>query len=246
VKDKWGPLIANIHVPKPGWKYLYADYSQGELMIAACLSGDKFMIESFQKGDADYHSEVAIAAFGPNFTKDDRQACKKLTFGWLFGGNVYEIAMNALQFQGPVAERFAHEWDNLFKDVIAWREQQGVLMQKQGYVESVFGRRRRYLLLTSRNIGKAKRVAINAPIQSALSDLNLISATRLHEIYKSCDYAKVVMLIHDSLIMEVRDDHVEEVSKMMHKVMVDTPKEVFPQVPFKADVKVGTRLGDLT
>jgi DNA polymerase-1 len=246
VHDKWGPLIANMHVPEPGWKYLYADYSQGELMIAACYSGDEFMIRSFQKGDADYHSEVAVAAFGPNFTKDERQACKKLTFGWLFGGNVYEIAMNALQFEGPVAERFAHEWDDLFKGVIAWRERQGELMLEQGYVQSVFGRRRRYLLLTSRNVGKAKRVAINAPIQSALSDLNLISATRLHEIYKSTDYAKVVLLIHDSLIMEVRDDKVEEVKAVMHEIMIDTPRKVFPQVPFRADVKIGERLGDLT
>jgi DNA polymerase-1 len=246
VTDKWGPLISNAHVPKPGWKYLYADYSQAELMAAACMSNDEFMIGTFQKKDVDYHSEVARAAFGENFTRDERQACKRLTFGWLYGGNAYEIALDALQFEGPVAERFAREWDDLFKGVVAWREQQGILMQKQGYVESVFGRRRRYLLLTSRNVGKAKRVAMNAPIQSAVSDLTLISATRLHEIYKGTDYAKVVLLIHDSLIMEVKDEHVEEVKKKMHEVMLETPREVFPQITFQAEVKVGERLGDLT
>lgn len=246
VTDKWGPLIANAHVPKKGWKYLYADYSQAELMAAACMSGDEFMMGTFRKKDVDYHSEVARAAFGENFTRDERQACKRLTFGWLYGGNAYEIALDALQFEGPVAERFAKEWDMLFKGVVAWRKLQGDLMQKQGYVESVFGRRRRYLLLTSRNVGKAKRVAVNAPIQSAVSDLTLISAIRLHKIYKGCDYAKVVLLIHDSLIMEVKDEHIEEVEVKMRDVMLETPREVFPQIQFQADVKIGERLGDLT
>ena len=246
VTDKWGPLIANAHVPRPGWKFLYADYSQAELMAAACMSSDEFMLSTFRKKDVDYHGEVALAAFGENFTRDERQACKRLTFGWLYGGNAYQIALDALQFEGPVAKRFAKEWDDLFKGVVAWRKLQGDLMQKQGYVQSVFGRRRRYLLLTSRNVGKAKRVAVNAPIQSAVSDLTLISAIRLHKAYQHMDYANVVLLIHDSLIMEVRDDHVEEVKKTMHDIMLDVPREVFPQIQFQAEVKIGSRLGDLT
>lgn len=246
IKEKWSVLVANTHVPKKGWKLVYADYSQAELMVAACLSGDEFMLDTFRKEGADYHSEVARSAFGENFTHDDRQHAKRLTFGWLFGGNVYEIALNALQYEGPVAQRFAEEWDRLFAKVVAWREAQGELMQRQGYVESIFGRRRRYLLLTSRNVGKAKRVAMNAPIQSAASDLNLVSAIRLHEIYKDTDYAHVILLIHDSTILEVKDEYVEEVKKVMHQVMLEVPKEVFPQVPFQADVKVGEKLGDLT
>ena len=246
VQDKWGPLVANTHVPKSGWKLVYADYSQAELMVAACLSGDKFMIQSFQKEDADYHSEVARAAFGENFTHDDRQHAKRLTFGWAFGGDVYEIALNALQYEGPVAQRFAEEWDRLFFTFVSWRDAQGDLMQKQGYVESVFGRRRRFLLLSSRNIGKAKRIAVNAPIQSAASDLTLVSATKLYEQYRKTDYAAVILLIHDAIVMEVKDEHVNEVSEVMQQIMVSTAAEYFPQVPFRADVKVGTRLGDLT
>jgi len=246
IKDKWSLLFANAHVPPKGWSLLYADYSQAELMVAACLSGDAFMINAFQGEDADYHSEVALAAYGPNFTRDERQHCKRLTFGWLFGGNVEEIALKALHFQGPVAKRFAAEWDDLFKTLVEWRKAQGAKMRKQGYVESVFGRRRRYLLLSDRNIGKAQRVAINAPIQSAVSDLNLISATRLYELYRNVEYAHVVLLIHDSLILEVRDEHVEDVAATMERVMVSTAAQYFPQVPFKAEVKVGKRLGDLT
>jgi len=245
VTDRWGPLVANVHIPQPGWKFIYADYSQAELRALACLSGDKFMLQTFRDGK-DYHSEVAVAAYGPDFTRDERQHCKRLTFGWAFGGNVKELALDALQFEGPVAERFAHEWDLLFEDAVKWRESQGDLMQKQGYVESVFGRRRRYVLLTPDNVGKARRVAINAPIQSVISDLTLISAVRLHAKYRHTDYARVILLIHDSATMEVRDDKVEEVRKVMKQVMMDTAAEIFPQIPFVADTKVGVRLGDLT
>ena len=244
VTDKWGPMVANMHRSRPGWSFLYADYSQAELMVAAGLSGDEFMISTFQNEGADYHDEVARAAFGKDFTKDNRQACKRLTFGWLYGGNVKEIALDALQFDGPVAERFAHEWDNLFKTIVAWRETQGQLMLKQGFVESIYGRRRRQLLLVRENIGKAKRIAINAPIQSAVSDFNLIAAARLYRVYKDTDYAKVVLLIHDSLIMEVRNDMIEEVKPVMRRIMLEVPKEKFPMIPFKAEVKVGTMLGD--
>jgi len=244
VTDKWGPMVANIHRSRPGWSFLYADYSQAELMVAAGLSGDKFMISTFQNEEADYHEEVARAAFGENFTKDNRQACKRLTFGWLYGGNVKEIALDALQFDGPVAERFANEWDDLFKTIVAWRKTQGDLMLKQGFVASIYGRRRRQLLLVRDNIGKAKRIAINAPIQSAVSDFNLLAAARLYYHYRSTDYAKVVLLIHDSLIMEVRNDMIEEVKPVMRRIMLEVPTEKFPEIPFKADVKVGTMLGD--
>jgi len=238
-------MVANIHIPRPGCKFLYADYSQAELMALACLSKDEFMMDAFRRGE-DYHGTVAVAAFGKDFTRDERQACKRLTFGWAYGGNVFEIAMNALQFEGSVAKRFASEWDQLFHQAVAWRKAQGELMIKQGYVESALGRRRRFPLLSSKNMGKAKRIAINAPIQSVISDLLLISATRLYEIYKHIKEINVILLIHDSCVLEVPDEHVDEVAETMQRVLLEVAADVFPQIPFRADVKVGTRLGDLT
>lgn len=245
VSDKWGPLVANIHIPPEGFSFLYADYSQAELMALACLSDDEFMLDAFRRGE-DYHNVVASAAFGENFTRDERQASKRLTFGWAYGGNVFEIAMNALQFEGNVAKRFATEWDKLFFKAVAWRKAQGELMIKQGYVESLLGRRRRYALLTSKNVGKAKRVAINAPIQSIISDLLLISATRLYEHYKNDKDINVILLIHDSCVLEAPNERVEEVKAVMERILLEVAAEIFKQIPFRADVKVGTRLGDLT
>ena len=245
VTDKWGPMVANIHKPEPGWALMYADFSQAELMAIASLSNDQFMINAFQKEGVDYHSEVSMAAFG-DLTKDHRVASKRLTFGWAYGGNVKEIAIQALQVDNNLAEKFAKDWDERFQGVVKWRQSQGELMVSQGYVASVFGRRRRQLLLLPKNLGKAKRMAVNAPVQSAISDLNLLSAVRLYQRFKDTDYAKVILLIHDSLILTVRDDMVEEVKQIMHDTMLAVPKEVFPRIPFKAEVKVGYRLGDLT
>lgn len=244
ITDKWGPMVANIHKPEPGWVLLYADYSQAELMAIAVLSGDQFMIKTFRSG-ADYHDEVSQEAFGDS-SKDHRVASKRLTFGWAYGGNVKEIAMQALQVDSAIAERFAREWDERFAGVVAWRKTQAEKMQRQGYVESILGRRRRQLLLTDKNIGKAKRIAVNAPVQSAVSDLNLLSAVRLYQRYENTDYARVILLIHDSLIMEVREDRADEVIDVMYTTMLEVPKEFFPEIQFKTEVKTGYRLGDLT
>jgi len=245
VTDHFGPLVANIHIPPPGFTFVYADFSQAELMAAAGLSNDRFMIGTFQKERADYHREVSLAAFGDT-TADHRVMSKRITFGWLFGGNVEEIATKALQVDSNIGKRFAEKWEATFSGFVTWRNAQRRLMLTQGYVESLTGRRRRQLLILDSNKGKAGRIAINSPIQSLISDFNLIAATRLYQIYKDVEWADVVLLIHDSLIMQVRDDKVDEVSKVMQATMLSVPKEYFPDIPFIADIKTGKRLGDIT
>ena len=245
VTDHFGPLVANIHIPPPGYSFVYADFSQAELMAAAGLSNDRFMIRSFQNENADYHDQVSQAAFGDS-SADHRVMSKRITFGWLFGGNVEEIATKALQVDSNIGKRFADEWEKRFAGFVAWRSAQRRKMLTEGYVESLTGRRRRQLLILDSNKGKAGRIAINSPIQSLVSDFNLIAATRLYQLYKDVDWADVILLIHDSLIMQVRDDKVEEVRKIMRETMLQVPKEYFPDIPFKADTKVAKRLGDIT
>jgi len=238
-RDKWAMLISGMNTAAPGHKFVYADYSQAELRIAAALSNDEFMMQSFIDG-ADYHSEVARAAFGENYTKEDRTACKRLTFGWLYGGNAYEIAMKALQFEGAIAERFARRWEEMFGTFTTWRTKQGKKMLRQGYVESITGRRRRLPLITKHTKGKALRIAANMPIQSAASDLTLISAI---ELYRQGFH--VALLIHDSIILEEKDADVERASEALERTMIAVANRYFPKVPFKADVSVGLTLADV-
>lgn len=245
--DKWGMIIAR-HVRAPdGWKFLYADYGQAELRLAACISEDPFMVEVYNSSDApDYHSEVARRGFGEDFTMHERSLAKRLTFGWLFGGDTYEIAKDALMFDDATARHFAERWERLFKGMVQWRIDQGNLMLKQGYVQSPFGRRRRFPLITDSNKIDAIHAAINAPIQSSAADLTLLSCCELDRTYWEAGWAYVVLNIHDAVVMEVRDDHVEEMAQAMEDVMVGVAAKYFPQVPFEADVMVGQNLADLT
>jgi len=245
IADRWGPMVANMHKAAPGYVLMYADYSQAELMFLAGLSKCKFMIQTFKEGK-DYNSEVARMAFGEDFTREDRQKGKKLTYGWAYGGTVEAIALDALQFTPEVAKHFAHRWDDMFPEVVEWREEQANKMLSQGYVESVYGRRRRRILITEKNVGKAKRIAVNSPIQSAVSDITILSAVRLYEIYENDPDVEVVLLIHDSCILEVKEERVEEVKEVMHRVMLETPSEILPDIPFRAEVKTSRQLGDLT
>lgn len=244
--DKYGPMVANIHQAPKGSCFLYADYSQAELMIAAGLSNDTFMIKAFQQKQADYHSIVATMAFGEDFTLDQRTSVKRLTFGWLYGGNVQNIALKILKFDPQIAKTFATHWEKTFQHLVKWREQQKHLIKTKGFVQSIFKRKRRQPLITRTNLHQIERMAINAPIQSAASDFTLIAATLLFEKYHATNYAKVILLIHDSIIMEVKETYAEEVAKEMERVMLSIPAKYFPLIPFQAKVKKGYRLGDLT
>lgn len=243
--DEWGVAIARAHQAREGWKLVYADYSQMELRVCAHLSQDEFMLAAYEGENPDYHSQVALAAFGKGFTKFQRDFCKRLTFGFLFGGDAYGIAKDALQFSEDVARRFATEWNSRFKGVKRFHQTQWALMQKQGYVESILGRRRRFPLITSKNQKDARGAALNMPVQSAASDMTLISAMKMHARYAPLGVGYVWLLVHDALIMEVREDYVAEVAQVMPQMMEKVAHSYFPSVPFKADAMVGDNLADL-
>jgi DNA polymerase-1 len=246
-RDELGMMIANSLVPEEGWSFLYADYSQMELRILACMSGDPVMIEAFtdiSHGRVDFHSSVAREFFGPDFTPRQRSwYVKRAVFGWAYGGNVFEIIRDALGVDESKARWFADEWATKFEVCNQHRKELAALMLKQGYIESVFGRRRRFPLITRNNRIEAMLAAGNMPMQSGAADVLLVASIRLHDMYKDSGYAYPVLNIHDALVMEVRNDKVDEVSKTMRHVMEATAEEHFPQVPFIADVLVGGALG---
>jgi DNA polymerase-1 len=192
----------------------------------------------------DFHSSVAREFFGPDFTPRQRSwYVKRAVFGWAYGGNVFEIIRDALGVDESKARWFADEWATKFEVCNQHRKELAALMLKQGYIESVFGRRRRFPLITRNNRIEAMLAAGNMPMQSGAADVLLVASIRLHDMYKDSGYAYPVLNIHDALVMEVRNDKVDEVSKTMRHVMEATAEEHFPQVPFIADVLVGGALG---
>lgn len=247
-EDEEGMLIADSIVAEDGWKLLYADYSQMELRILAAITGDPALLEIYNKpGKVDIHSDIARRFYGPNFTQEQRNwYVKRAVYGWAYGGNVFEIIRDGLVVDEESARWFAEEWSKTFKVANEWRRRQGDLMLKQGYIESRFGRRRRFPLITKDNKVEARLAAGNMPIQSGAADCLLVATERIYEYFrnKGADYVKPVLSVHDSLVLEVREDKVEEVKKVMQEIMESTPAEFFPGVPYIAEVKVGKSMKD--
>lgn len=246
-RDKWGMLVARNVVAEDGWVFLYADYSQAELRVAAAISEDEFMRNAYNSGeDVDYHSQVAESAFGPDYNITQRQGVKRFTFGWLYGGDAYGIAKDALMMDEHTARHFSQWWADKFQGIVKWRHEREKEMLERGYVEAPLSkRRRRFPFITDRNRVDAEHAAINMPVQSTASDLNLLTACRLDRKYYHTGYAYVVLSIHDATVLEVREDKAREVAREMNDVMVGLGKEYFPEIPFEAEVMMGHNLAEL-
>lgn len=245
VDDELGMKLSSCVRARPGWKFLYADYSQMELRVLASLSGDPNLIEMLSQ-ELSIHDVIAEKFYGPNYTSEQRNwYVKRAVYGWAYGGDVESIIKEALVVAASKAKWFATEWAKQFSVAIAWRKGQHKQMLEKGYVEGVLGHRRRFAMITKDNRIEAMLAAINFPNQNGAAVVTLISAVRLHEMYKSTDYAYVVLNVHDSNVIEVREDKAEEVAPVMEKVMVETAEKYFPGIRFDTEVHIADSLGDL-
>ena len=235
--DEYGNAIRCAFVAAPGHTLVICDYSQAELRVFAALTDDPFLMEVYQDG-RDLHTEVAKAMFGENWTKEDRMIVKRFNFGYIYGGG-FTILHDA---QIPVAQakRFMDDYSRLMKVAHRWRGRMQDLMLEQGYVQSVFGRRRRFPVLVDGNKLDAQHAAINMPVQGPASDLNLISAMRLQAIGLD-----VKLIIHDSVVVECKEEEAEWTAKKVKEVMEQVGMEFFPTVPWQADPEIRSRWGKL-
>jgi DNA polymerase-1 len=227
---------------------IYADYSQAELRIAADITKDMFMRAAVSKPGSDFHTEVAKAIYGPNFTKEQRNwYCKRAVFGWLYGGNVYEIARDALRFPEVEARRFADEWNANFKGAVKWRDEIAQEMYMNGEIVTAFGRHRRFWVITRDNKIEAMHAAQNAPMQASASDCTLTAMMLLHKKYKDDPRVYVMTTVHDSCLVACKDepDLVKQVSDDVTAYMLYVASRFFPSVPHQADTKIGDRWGTL-
>ena len=244
--EKWGKAISDAFVAPPGTWLVYSDFSQCELRIAADVSQDPFLLESYRKDNADIHTDVAIAIYGTNFTQEQRNwYCKRAIYGWLYGGNVFEIARDALRFPEDKAREFATEWDINFAVMAKWRDNAGKDALRTGVVESRLGRRRRFLVITRQNRMEIVHSGQNMPMQSGAADVTLIAAMRLSRKWLHIPEIYLAVTVHDSNIFIVPEVLVPEFAVDMKKTMEDTGSEFYPTVPHQAEVKVGLKWGEL-
>lgn len=236
-----GAFIAPDEDDSDPYVLLVADYSQAELRGLAHFSQDPFLLKVYRE-HRDLHDEGCNALFGTveevgdaTLWEELRVRIKMFNFAWVYGGNEYSFAED----QGlPLAEAraFVRKYEANMPVAVAWKKQQLEHVRQHGYVDTPFGRRRRFALITSENLDEVRKAAVNAPIQGTASDLNLLAACELNE--QGFD---VCLLVHDSILVRVRKSEAEAASERIEETMIAVGNKYLGSVPWKADTKMGIR-----
>lgn len=255
VKTEEAKAIRQAFVARVGYKLVSIDYSQIELRIAAIMSGDKSLVEIFQKGE-DVHTGVAVRVFGVTaneVTSEMRRKAKVINFGILYGMGVNALRTNLGDGTSrEEAQAFLNAYFNTFTQLAEYLEETKVTATKLGYTETLFGRRRYFPGLRSHQPfikAQAQRMAINAPIQGTAADVMRMAMIQVYEYLEKqhlTNTVRMVLQVHDELIFEIEDlvlkQTVPEIEKIMEGVLngFDTR-----QVPLLVDTAVGDNWGEL-
>jgi DNA polymerase-1 len=222
IRSEIGRAIRSAFVSKKGYSFISADYSQFELRLAASLSGDKDLVEQFNSG-ADIHTLVAAQMNNirpEDVTKDMRRYAKTINFGILFGMSPHGLSVATNMTQAE-SKAFIDRYYELRKPLISYMDNLIAKAKQDGYVEDLFGRRRPTPDLNSPNfiVRKAgERAAINMPIQGTEADLMKLSMIEVEKKLVKYD-AKILLQIHDSILVECLDSQLSEVKKIIKNTM---------------------------
>ena len=244
IRTEEGNKIRNAFAPqdKENWLILSADYSQIELRLLAHISGDSHLSEAFNTG-VDVHTLTASKVFEvpvEDVTKEMRYKSKAVNFGIVYGQSKYGLA-KALGISNAEAEDFIEKYFATYPRVRAYMEGTIAEVQKTGYVETIFGRRR-YLEneLSSSNAmirEFAKRAAINQPMQGTAADLIKIAMIDFSKKLKENNLkSKMIIQVHDEIVVEVYKPELETV-KMLIKESMELGQPL--SVPLLIDINVG-------
>jgi DNA polymerase-1 len=242
IRTPEGRRIRQAFVAPPGHVLLAADYSQIELRIMAHLSGDEGLLGAFA-GDRDIHQATASEVFGTpldEVSADQRRSAKAVNFGLIYGMSAFGLAK-----QLGIARGTAQEYIDLYfaryPGVKRYMEETRAQARAQGFVETVFGRRLYLPDINARNKQfqqAAERAAINAPMQGTAAD---IIKRAMIAVDAWCDQgargARLIMQVHDELVLEVQESRVDEVAAAVREHMMGAASL---RVPLKVDVGTGT------
>lgn len=239
-------LVRTVFVARPGYTFIEADYSQIEFRIWAHVSGDEKLLEYVNDKTTDIHILIASQVFKvpkEKVTKAQRTVAKQTVYGMLYGRSPWSIAKEYGMTEDEV-NRFMNGFFRTFPRATQYIEQMIALMEKQGFVTNLFGRRRRALNIYSKDKFlklSAQRQARNFPLQSGAADLIYVAMIKLYRALLPYD-AKMILQIHDSLVVEIKD---EELNKVV-PIVIDTMEHAVKlKCLTPVEVEVGKCLGDM-
>lgn len=247
IRSEAGRRIREAFVPTKGKVFVSADYSQFELRLAAVLAGDQVMIEDFNS-DVDIHAKTASDVYGvpiDKVTKNQRRDAKVINFGVLYGMGPHALAQNTgMSF--TEAKQFIDDYFRLRAPIRKYIDATLEKAKTEGYVETLFGRRRPSPDVNSSNFvvrEAAKRAAANMPIQGTEADLMKMAMIEVDQKLKDVSDARQLLQIHDSILVECDKRDAAKVSE----ILKDTMENIYPDlgIKLKVDVSSGDNWGQL-
>ena len=244
-----GPMIKRAFIAPEGWELWNCDFKQMELRVAAYFSRDENMIKAFRDG-IDIHRWVASLMFHctiDQVTSLQRYLAKYVDFGLLYGRSARGLlegmeAVYILQTTGKAmttkeADDLQAAFFNGFPQLRGYIESQHQFVVKNQYVETPTGRRRRFPYIDRQTMGSVQRKSVNTPIQSLASDMTLNAIIKLTD-YLDPREAYIVSSVHDSIMLQVREDCRERLKPRIYETM-KTP--VIPEfdIPLDVDIEIG-------
>ena len=241
IRSEEGRRIREAFIAPDGYKILAADYSQIELRIMAHLSRDQGLMDAFAKGQ-DIHQATAAEIFSTNIdevTANQRRSAKAINFGLIYGMSAFGLSKQ-LQITRAEAQNYIEQYFDRYPQVKHYMDETKQSAKKMGYVETVFGRRLYLADIESSNYQRrqyAERSAINAPMQGTAADLIKMAMILLHQKIREESFeAKIIMQVHDELVIEVNENQSDELSEITTSVMSEISKL---DVDLKVDADIG-------
>ncbi|HSE61650.1 MAG TPA: DNA polymerase I [Candidatus Saccharimonadales bacterium] len=243
-RSEIGQAIRRAFVPAKGNVFVSADYNQFELRLAAVMADDTELIESFNK-DEDIHTKTAAQIYGvpmEQVSKNQRRDAKVVNFGILYGMSPHGLSI-ATGMTFADAKEFIRKYFELRAPLAQYIEKTVKMAEREGYVETIFGRRRPSPDLKSSNFAvreAAKRAAMNMPIQGTEADLMKIAMLNVEKEIEGL--GEQLLQVHDSILVECPEANAEKVASILKATM----ESVHPlPVKLRVDVSTGTNWGDL-
>ena len=235
IRTPQGRRIREAFVAPGGWMILACDYSQIELRIMAHLSGDEGLLQAFCDG-VDVHRATAGEVFDTPYESvdgDQRRAAKAINFGLMYGMSAFGLARQ-LGISRAEAQAYMDTYFDRYPGVRDFMEDTRVSAREKGYVETLFGRRLYLPDIKASNMQRrqaAERAAINAPMQGTAADIIKRAMIRVHAwLQKDQPKARLVMQVHDELVLEVAENELESVQSGVERRMAGAAELDVPLV----------------
>jgi DNA polymerase I len=241
IRRELGRDIRRGFIPRQGWRLLAADYSQIELRLLAHLSGDEAFVAAFRAG-GDIHRQTASVIFDVPLdavTSEMRARAKTINFATIYGQGPFSLSRQ-LKIEQAEAKAFIAQYFERFSGVRGYLDRMVEFAKSNGYVETLFGRRRYIPELRDRNFNVrafGERTATNSPIQGSAADLIKIAMIHIHRaLHEAGHDARMLLQVHDELVFEVPPDEVDAVRALVIREMEHAASL---DVPLVVDVGIG-------